>query len=287
MPPTCPLFIPATRPELLPKALASGADAVIVDLEDAVAPAERDRARAGLSALLPAEPAVPVGVRANAAHTPDFAADIAALTPLLDRVAFLLAPMARDAADAAAADQALTAAERSPHAPRLPRAVPLVPMVETAGAVLEARAIAAAADRVLTLAFGPADLALQLGADTASPGAFHTARSLLVLGCAAAGTAPPLDGPHLDLDDAGGLDAAAEEARRLGFGGKLAIHPRQVGTVASRFAPAAAELDWARAVDRAFGAAEAAGTAAIRLDDGTFVDAPVARRARALLARAG
>ncbi|WP_017591807.1 HpcH/HpaI aldolase/citrate lyase family protein [Nocardiopsis potens] len=280
MTPISPLFVPATRPDLLPKALAGEADAVIVDLEDAVAPSAREQARAGLAALLPSRPAVPVAVRVNGPRTAEFARDLAALEPLLDRVAFVVAPMTGTAEDVAATDRALSAAERAAGSERC---VPLVPMVETAEGVLEARSLAAASRRVLTLAFGPADLASQLGAD--ADGAFLTARSLLVLACAAAGVAPPLDGPHLDLSDAEGLAASAEAARGLGFGGKLAIHPGQVAAVRECFAPSAADLAWARAVDRAFTEAEAAGSAAIRLEDGTFVDPPVARRARALLAR--
>lgn len=284
MPPTSPLFVPATRPDLMPKALAGDADAVIVDLEDAVAADAKEEARAALASLLPREPSIPVAVRVNSPNTPEFARDLAALEPLLDRVAFVVAPMVSASDEVTRVDRALAGAES---AAGVDHRTPLVPLVETAEGVLDARELAGAAERVLTLAFGPADLAVELGAEPTGPhGGFTTARSLLVLACRAARVAPPLDGPHLDLSDTTGLAAAAAGARGLGFGGKLTIHPSQVGVVREQFTPSAADLAWAERVDRAFTEAEAQRSASIRLDDGTFVDRPVALRARSLLERA-
>jgi citrate lyase subunit beta/citryl-CoA lyase len=99
---------------------------------------------------------------------------------------------------------------------------------------------------------------------------------------AAAGLPRPLDGPHLDLDD-DGLARSAARAHRLGFGGKQVIHPRQIGTVSAAFTATEQELAWARKVDEAFRDAEAAAPSSIRLGDGTFVDHPVALRARTML----
>jgi citrate lyase subunit beta/citryl-CoA lyase len=137
------------------------------------------------------------------------------------------------------------------------------------------------------LSFGPADLSRELGITPTSDGdEFLFARSQLVLAAAAANCPPPVDGPYLDLDDDDGLIRSARQARRLGFSGKQVIHPSQIATVARAFAASAAEIDWARTVDAAFTAAEAQGVSSIRLPDGTFVDYPVAQRARAILAGA-
>lgn len=97
---------------------------------------------------------------------------------------------------------------------------------------------------------------------------------------------PPVDGPYLEFADEDGLVRAARRARALGFSGKQVIHPSQIRGVADAFAETATEIDWARPVDTAFTAAEADGVSSIRLPDGTFVDYPIARRARAILAGA-
>lgn len=289
--PTSPLFVPASRPERVPKALRSGADAVIIDLEDAVAEAEKAAARslaAQAVARAPREavevPRPLLSVRVNGPRTEHLAADLAALEPVLHDLDFVVLPMVSCPEDLSLAVSGLAAAEE-----RAGRSTPLpvLPQVETARGVLGAREVAAGDARVLTLAFGPADLASELGVG-APPGAdgFLVARSMLVLACAAAGVAPPLEGPHLNLDDAAGLAESTAAARSLGFGGRLVVHPRQVAAVRAGFAPSEEEVAWAREVDREFTGAEARGLAAVRLADGTFVDYPVARRARGLLSRA-
>ena len=112
-------------------------------------------------------------------------------------------------------------------------------------------------------------------------------RSRVVMACAAAGLARPIDGPWLNLDDETGLEVSARHARRLGFGGKTAIHPRQLPAIRAAFAADADEVAWARRVVAAFEEAEGAGVGAVRLADGTFVDAPVADRARSILRASG
>lgn len=109
------------------------------------------------------------------------------------------------------------------------------------------------------------------------------ARSRLVLACAAAGRAKPIDGPWLVLGDEAGLAESAQRARLLGFGGKAAIHPQQLATIRQAFSPSAEELAWAQEVLETFEESLAAGVGALKLADGTFIDAPVADRARSIL----
>ncbi|TQM36750.1 HpcH/HpaI aldolase/citrate lyase family protein [Pseudonocardia cypriaca] len=279
------LFVPGDRPDRIPKAAAAGADGIAIDLEDAVALSRKDAARRSVTEVLGALP--PSGrvvtVRINAVDSGLAEADVDALEPVLDRVHLVIVPMSSSPDAVRAAAALLGKAER--RAGLEPGRTGIIPLVETAAGIAEARDIAAADERVHTLAFGPADLSRELGVTPTADGEeLFVARCQLVLAAAAAAKPQPIDGPHLDLDDADGLARSAAKARRLGFGGKQVLHPRQIPVVASAFAPATGELRWARRVDEAFRAAEAAGVSSIRLDDGTFVDYPIAHRARALLA---
>jgi citrate lyase subunit beta/citryl-CoA lyase len=137
---------------------------------------------------------------------------------------------------------------------------------------------------VRTLMFGPADLGRELGVESTAEGLEYLhARSAIVLAARAAGREGPVDGPYLKLDDDAGCAVSSSWSRRLGFQGKVVLHPRQLPIAAAAFAPDERELAWAREVDRAFSEAEAAGVSSLKLADGTFVDYPVALRARALL----
>ena len=279
------LFVPGDRPDRIPKAAAAGADAVAVDLEDAVAATRKEQARRDAAAALAQLPAhgPAVAVRINAVDSGLADADVDALSDVLGRIALVIVPMCADVDTVRAASALLDHAEGRAGLDR--GATGLVPLVETAAGVTDARAIAEADPRVRTLAFGPADLSRELGiTPTAGGDELVHARSQVVLAAAAAGRARPIDGPHLDLDDANGLAVSAARARQLGFGGKQVLHPRQLPAVAAAFAPSSEELAWARRVDTAFREAEDEGVSSIRLDDGTFVDYPVAHRARALLA---
>lgn len=274
------LFVPGDQPRRIPKALASGADCAVLDLEDAVAPSRKAEARQAIAEALAAVPGpgCQVGVRLNALVTGLLEDDVDALRPVWERIDTLLLPMTSDAATVREVCRRLHRVDGG-EGPRL------LPMIETAAGVLAAAEIAAADPRVLTLALGPADLSAELGiALTADGVELLHARSQLVLAAAAAGRLGPVDGPWLDLGDEDGLARSAAAAGRLGFSGKLAIHPRQLAAVRSAFRPDAAQLAWARAVDAAFTEAQTRGVSSIRLDDGTFVDPPVAARARALLA---
>lgn len=276
------LFAPGDNPHRVQKALVSGADCAVIDLEDAVAPHRKTAARAGVVAALSAAPQADcrVGVRLNAFATGLLEDDVAALRPVWERLDVLLLPMTPDAATVRQVVAVLDGVDAG-EGPRV------VPMIETAAGILAAPQIVTASARVLTLALGPADLSAELGVDLTAEGLelLH-ARSQLVLAAAAGGRVGPLDGPWLDIADDDGLARSAATARGLGFAGKLAIHPRQLSAIRQAFAPGPAQLQWARAVDAAFTEAESRGVASIRLDDGTFVDPPVAARARALLADA-
>ena len=258
------LFVPADRPERYAKALASGADAVIVDLEDAVAPAAKERARATLAAWLDGGGAGIV-VRINDAASPEFDADLA----IAARPGVVAVVVAK--------------AERAEGLARVRAAAPaaaLLPLIETAAGIDRVREIAGAPG-VQRLVFGSIDLQLDLGIE-GDGDELLVFRSALVLASRLAGLDAPVDGVSTAIDDAAALDADTRRARRLGFGAKLCIHPRQVAVVHAAFAPSAEELAWAgRVVAAAAGAA--GGAVAV---DGRMVDRPVLLRAQALLARA-
>ena len=259
------LFVPGHRPDRFDKALAAGADRVIVDLEDAVAPGDKAAARAALASWL-ASTSARVAVRLNAADTAWFADDLALVE--LPAVATVVLPKAEDPALLA-----MLAARR--------QGLALVPLIESAAGIAAARAIAAAPG-VERLAFGHLDFQVDLGLRDVTEDELLPFRCEIVLASRLARIAAPLDGVTAAIDDAAALAADVARARRLGFGGKLCIHPKQVHSVRSGFAPAAAEIAWAR---RVLGAAQQAGGAAIALD-GKMVDRPVILRAEAILREA-
>ncbi len=249
------LFVPGDRPERFDKALAAGADAVIIDLEDAVAADAKQRARDVIGQWLAPERAV--WLRINAAGTHEFADDVE-----LSRrpgVAGVVLPKAESADDVRAVGRP-----------------DVVALVESARGIANVEAIAAAGC-VLRLAFGSIDFQ----ADCGIPGegdALLAFRSRIVLASRLAGIGPPIDGVTVAIDDAARLRADALRARDLGFGGKLCIHPKQLATVREAFAPTDAERAWAA---RVLAAAERAGGAAVQVD-GQMVDRPVMLRARAI-----
>jgi citrate lyase subunit beta/citryl-CoA lyase len=261
------LFVPADRPERFAKARASGADVVIVDLEDAVAPEGKARARDALAAALDAS--APLVVRINAAGTPWFEDDLELCRH--PGVAAVMLPKAEGI------DAVCTVVETTYH--------DVLPIIESARGLKEIHSIASVPG-VIRLAFGSVDLALDLGIDCAPDGTeieLLAFRSQLVLASRLAGLAAPVDGVSTAIDDLQRLQADTERSRRLGFGAKLCIHPKQLATVQAVFTPSPERLDWARRVCKAF---ETAGGSAVAVD-GQMVDLPVVRRARAVLRDAG
>ena len=276
------LFAPGNDRRKIDKALGLGASLVMLDLEDAVAAGEKEEARAAVREALLAASAgtTPLGVRINALASGLADADLDALAEVLPRIAVITIPMVEGADDVRHVAARLDALERTSGG----EPTALLVMAETARGILGARTIAEASARVRTLLFGPADLGRELGVEPTADGFEHLhARSALVLAARAAGREAPVDGPYLSLDDDEGCAVSAAWSRRLGFQGKVALHPRQLPIVTAAFAPREHELAWAREVERAFRAAEASGASSLKLADGTFVDYAVVARARALL----
>ena len=253
-----PLFVPANRPDRFAKAANAGADAVIIDLEDAVPPQLKVESRSGIThENLPSAPTI---LRTNAAASPWFADDLAAAKSL--GITCLLLPKFEDA-NVLAGIRAITGD------------IEIIALIETARGLANVRAIAASG--VARLAFGSIDLSADLGCahirDNLLPARFE-----IVLASKLAGLPPPLDGITEAIDRPELVEADARHASDLGFGGKFCIHPKQIAPARAGFRPNAAEIDWATAV---MGAPDD-GAARV---DGAMVDAPVRARARQILAR--
>lgn len=255
------LFVPGNRPERFAKAYESGADIVIIDLEDAVPQGEKVLAREAVAAWLSADH--PVHIRLNATETEWFQDDVTALQR--DGVAGVILPKAEKRDEVARL------------ANELPAGVGIVPLAETALAIWNALELASA-PQVERLAFGSIDFQLDTGINGENEELLY-ARSRLVLASRIAGILPPLDGVTAAVDGAELLAADVERARRLGFGGKLCIHPRQIETVNKGFLPTEEEIAWAKRVVTAIGAT---GEGATRVD-GKMVDRPVIEKARRIL----
>ena len=259
------LFAPAAEERKLRNALEAGADAVIADLEDGTAPAEKEAARAIVEAVFAEEDARCARiVRLNAADTQWFAGDL----ELVGRLAvdFLMLPKATP--------QAIAALDSA--------GPPVLAIVETAMGLRVAYETGSS-DRVTALVLGTHDLGAELRT-TARPDGLEIlyARSKVVTDSAAAGLRSPFDTVYLDIRDAEGLEREAELARSLGFGGKICIHPAQVETVNRVFTTSEAELEWARRVVEAYHEALREGLGAVALD-GKMVDMPIVRQAERLL----
>ena len=267
------LFVPASRSERFAKALACGADAVIVDLEDAVSAADKRAARDQLAAAFghftAAEQARLV-VRINASDTLWHEDDLLLLKQLTTQgLAAVMVPKA----------QTVEGLQRVAHA--VGPACALLPLVESVAGLDAANALAAS-PQVLRLAFGSLDFQADLGlACAADEAELAPVRLGLVLASRRAGLAAPIDGVTPGLQDSAQLQADVARSRRGGFGGKLCIHPAQVTTVNAAFAPSAVELAWAQRVLAAF---DAAGGGVVSVD-GRMVDAPVVRLAQQTLAQ--
>lgn len=267
------LFVPATQPERLPKALASGADLVIADWEDAVAPADKERARTALAdalAALPAPQRARLLVRINSEGTPWFAADLQALAQLTAQgLAGAVVPKAERAQTLQAVAQAAG-----------PQAA-LVPLVESVAGLAAADALAAA-PQVARLAFGHLDFQVDAGMACADDEQeLLPVRMALVLASRRAGLAAPIDGVTVDTRNPERMGRDAERARRMGFGGKLCIHPAQVPVLHAAFDPDEAAVTHAQRVRQAL---EQAGGGVCVLD-GRMVDAPVLAQAEQTLLR--
>jgi citrate lyase beta subunit len=258
--------VPGSDERKLRRALASAADGVIVDLEDAVLPEAKGTARAlTVRVVQESETTAARIVRINGTETEWWENDLEALGSLsLD--AIMLPKASPEAVEALGS-----------------AGPPLIPLIETAQGLRLAFEVASE-PRVAALALGGADLAVELRLSPRADGQeLLYARSKVVADSAAAGIRPPFDVVHFDLRDQAGLEAEAAYARSLGFGGKLCVHPDQLDVVNRVFAPTEAELAWASSIIAAHEAGAQEGRGAVALD-GTLVDRPVVERARQIIA---
>ncbi|WP_341268133.1 CoA ester lyase [Gordonia malaquae] len=247
------LFVPGDRPDRFDKAAAAGADLVVLDLEDAVSADAKEAARANVAAWAAHRPCA---VRINSADTRWFRADLDALSA---KDVTIMVPKAEDPAVLAGIGGNVIA------------------LIETARGVLNAPAIASVPG-VVRLAVGTFDLAAEMGVDPTDTEALLPTRGALVLASAAAGLPGPIDGVTAAIDEPDRIVADTTYARRLGFAGKLCIHPRQLRPAAAALRPTEAQIGWARRIVEA-------SSGAVAQVDGEMVDKPVVDRAHAILAR--
>lgn len=280
-----PLFAPGDSARKMEKAAAGHADAVIFDLEDSVAPAAKEAARAMTAALLPTLDRPGLIVRVNPRGTPWYLADLAAMVPA--RPMAVMLPKCTGAADLVALDHHLEALETASDI--AVGSIGVLPIVtETAASVLGLSGMAGAARRVLAFCFGAEDFAADLGIsprrpDLSYPAATQLARASVLIAAASAGV-PALDTPWPDPRDPAGLAAEAALAAADGFAGKLCIHPGQIDAVNAAFTPAPERVAWAVAVRDGFAANSDAGVFVL---DGKMIDRPHLKLALRILAMAG
>jgi citrate lyase subunit beta/citryl-CoA lyase/(S)-citramalyl-CoA lyase len=259
------LFVPGTRPDRFDRAAEAGSDGMIIDLEDAVAPDDKGRARSSaLDWLKQVKSAVQAGLRINSPRTQWGCVDIAALAETGIQPAFVMVPKAHTGADVDIVREALGGT------------VPVLAVIESARGLEDARSVADAADGVL---FGGADLAAELGVPMAWEGLAY-ARGRIVAATAQAHI-PAYDVPFLDVKDLDGLAESTRRARDVGFSGRACIHPSQIETVNDAFTPSPEAVAEAEAIIAAYEAAEGG----VALHDNKMIDAPIVLAARRLVAK--
>lgn len=255
------LFVPGSRPERFEKALASGADIVCIDLEDAVGPADKDDAR---TAALAAMGDPRLGIRINGLRTRQGLADLVAIAGAPVQPPFLMIPMVEAVAEIGIAHAVLPD-------------VGLLPLIETVKGLRVADAIAAAPG-IGGVMLGGADFAGELGV-AMSWDALYAARAQIVMACASA-KVPSIDVPHLDLDNLESLAADVARVKAMGFTAKSIVHPKHVAVVHDAMRPTADEIAEAHDAEAAYAAA---GESAVRFK-GKMLEAPVMMRYRRILA---
>ena len=277
------LFAPGDHPRRSEKVLTIGADAAILDLEDAVANSAKVAARGAVAATLQRPRTCRAYVRVNAFDTPFCFGDIQAVVgPRLDG---LLLPKLETPAQIIAVDWMVSAIERALDLPE--RGIDIIPIIETARGHDRLRDLMTAAaglsGRVRRMAFGAGDYTLDLGiAWTLAEGELATIRADMVMASRAAGLEAPLDTVWIELRETEAFARNCANSAALGFQGRMCIHPDQVPTANAAYAPAEAEVARARVIAAAVAEAEARGLASIQVD-GRFVDYPIVERALRLL----
>ncbi|MFJ9148985.1 HpcH/HpaI aldolase/citrate lyase family protein [Streptomyces sp. NPDC102270] len=266
------LYVPGDRPETVTKALVAGADVVVVDLEDAVAPDRKRYAREATAERLGDPQPVPVHVRVNALDSPLAAADLAAIAPL-PGVCGLRLPKVTAPAQITRVAQTTARAEGG--------APPLYALLESALGIEHAYAIATAHPSLRGIALGEADLRADLG--VRHDGGLDWSRSRVVVAARAAALPPPSQSVHPDIRDLEGLRASCAHGRALGFLGRAAVHPRQLPVIERAYLPTEEEIEQAETVLKAAEAHQGAQA----LPDGTFIDAAVVTQAHRTLSLVG
>lgn len=265
------LFVPGDRPERFQKAMESPADAVIIDLEDAVEEKRKDAAREQIRLFLENNPSSkkPIYVRMNRLSTVWWEEDVQFVREYPELG--IMVPKAEGAEEIQTVAMELQASQR------------IIPLIESAKGVLKAPAIAASSQQVYRLAFGAMDYCLELGIDvTEEETELIYPRSALVVASKAYGLPSPIDTVFVNIHDLEGLRRETNIAKQLGMFAKLCIHPKQIDPVQQELSPAEEEMAWAEAVVSAFEQAKREGKAAIQLD-GQMIDEPVYRRAKRVL----
>jgi citrate lyase subunit beta / citryl-CoA lyase len=273
------LFAPGNHSRRVEKALTLDADAVILDLEDAVAIAEKPATRDAVVAAYTQPRTGLLYARVNAADTTFCHGDFTAIVRAgLDGI---ILPKVESAATIQTIDWLLTNLERERGL--TVGGIDLVPIIETARGLRDIDAILGAGTRVKHCAFGAGDFTLDVNMIwSLAESELAYARARVVTASRAAGIEAPLDTVWVDLQDDEGLEASTRQALALGFQGKMCIHPNQIGVVNRVFTPTNAEIDFAERVVAAFARAEKEGSAAIQLD-GKFIDYPIVYRAQRTL----
>jgi malyl-CoA/(S)-citramalyl-CoA lyase len=293
------LAVPASRPELFAKAARSGADVVFLDLEDAVAPADKTKARKNAVEALNdidwAAVGKTISVRINGADTEWMYRDLVDLVEKAgNRIDLLMLPKVNRVEDVLAVDMWLSQIER---AKKIERRIGLELLIETAQGLANVEAIACAAPRVESLIFGVGDFAASTGMRTTNIGGlsaqyavdgktadiWHYALARIVVAARAAGKRP-IDGPYADFNDALGMKESAFRAAALGCEGKMVIHPSQIAAVNDVFTPDPMEVERARAILLAMDAAAEDGQGAATFE-GRLIDIASIRQARAIVAK--
>lgn len=278
------LFCPANEPRKVRRLSGSGADAVVLDLEDAVADSQKVAARTSAREALPSLTGVLRTVRVNAFETGLTAGDVAAVV-CADLDAIVL-PKAETLQDMRRLDRLIAKAEAANGVAA--GAVRVIPIVETCAGIALAAEVAGSGPRLLTLVFGSGDLGTDLGLPTVRgdlTAALAYGRAKIVYDARAAGLPAPLDGPFLKVRDQVALEEDCKLSRSLGHRGRICIHPDQVPVVNRIFGPDPGEVVFARKVIDAFADAERAGSAAITVD-GVFIDYPIVYKAERIVALA-
>jgi malyl-CoA/(S)-citramalyl-CoA lyase len=268
------LAVPANNARFVAKAAQSEADAVFLDLEDAVVPELKEAAReAAIEAIATTGWGERlVAVRVNGLATPWGSRDLEELAARCTRLDRVILPKCETAADVAAADALLGGSE-----------VRLDLLIESAKGVANVEAIAAAHPRVASLVFGSGDYSLDMGL-LGVPGDFSFALARIANAARANGLAP-IDGPYFETADPEGMRASCGRALSLGYEGKMCIHPSQVAIANAAFSPSESQLAWAREVLDAMAAAGEMGRGAVKTRDGKMIDLVHIKIARKVIER--